>query len=191
MAGIAVVGARNNPGPRAGSLPDSLFGHGGDDRPAADAAQSKRCVRGSESESSYLERNEPTYRVGRWIGAHLARNARLVGQDHRGFYIPREYAMELAYRRRTGLGSRGETAEVITDTLRRDGFTHLLLCPPDPEDAVEFDPTLSRKLAPWLKRHAPIYRESITDPDGVTRRYAIYDLDERLPEMGAAARVIQ
>ena len=31
--------------------------------------------------------------------------ARLIGQDHRGFYIPRGYTMELAHRRRTGLGS--------------------------------------------------------------------------------------
>ena len=36
--------------------------------------------------------------------------ARLIGQDHRGFYIPRPYTMELAHRRRTGLGRRGEVA---------------------------------------------------------------------------------
>ncbi len=60
--------------------------------------------------------------------------------------------MELAHRRRTGLGTRGESAGEIVATLRDEGFTHLLLCPPEPEDAVEFDPTLGRLLAPWLDR---------------------------------------
>lgn len=133
-------------------------------------------VLGSESAEAYLERREPTYRVGRWIAANLPEPARLIGQEHRGFYLPRPYAMERAHRRRTGLGTRGESAEEIAATLRAEGFTHLLLCPPEPEGAVEFDPTLSRRLAPWLERRRPLYREAIVDPDGVLRRYAIYDL---------------
>jgi len=139
-------------------------------------------VFGRESESSYLARSEPTFRVGQWIDDHLPLTARIVGQDHRGFYIPRPYHMELAHRRRTGLGSRGESADTIAEALRADGFTHLLLCPPEPENAVEFDPTLSRQLAPWLDRHAPLYLETITDPDGVTRRYSIYELNYNFPD---------
>jgi len=135
-------------------------------------------VLGRESAGAFLDRREPTYRVGRWIDAHLPPSARIVGQDHRGYYIPRGYAMELAHRRRTGLGTRGEPPEAIVGALLRDGFTHLLLCPPEPEDAVEFDPTLGRALGPWLDRRAPLYREAIRDPDGVTRRYAIYDLGD-------------
>ncbi len=84
--------------------------------------------------------------------------------------------MELAHRRRTGLGSHGESAERIVACLRRRGFTHLLMCPPVPETAVEFDPTLSRRLARWLEARRPLYRREITDGDGVVRRYAIYDL---------------
>lgn len=131
---------------------------------------------GREAESAYLRRREPTYRVGLWIDANLSRGARVIGQDHRGFYIPRPYAMELAHRRRTGLAARGESPEEIVARLREDHFTHLLLCPPEPETAVEFDPTLSRRLARWLAARHPLYRESITDPDGVTRLYAVYDL---------------
>jgi hypothetical protein len=134
-------------------------------------------VLGRESAEAYLDRREPTFRVGRWIDANLPTTARLVGQDHRGFYIPRGYTMELAHRRRTGLGTRGENSDEIVDTLRREGFTHLLLCPPDPIDAVEFDPTLGRLLGAWLGRQSPLYEQTIADPDGVSRRYAIYDLD--------------
>ncbi len=135
-------------------------------------------VLGRESADAYLTRREPTYRVGRWIDRELPAPARLVGQDHRGFYIPRGYSMELAHRRRTGLGHRGESAGAIVAALRGGGFTHLLLCPPEPEDAVEFDPTLGRLLAPWLVAKTPLYRERIVDPDGVARRYAIYALDD-------------
>lgn len=135
-----------------------------------------RAAVGLESEEAYLTRREPTYRVGRWIAAHLPEGARIIGQDHRGFYLPRPYTMELAHRRRTGLGSRGEQPWEILSTLHARGYTHLLMAVPIPEDAVEFDPTLGRRLEPWLASQAPIYQEEIQDPDGVTRRYALYDL---------------
>src|SRR5262249_20928525 len=70
-------------------------------------------VLGRESTSQFLTRREPTYRVGRWVAANLPADARIVGQDHRGFYFPCGYTMELAHRRRTGLGTRGETAQAI------------------------------------------------------------------------------
>ena len=135
-------------------------------------------ILGRESTDSFLTRREPTYRVGRWIDAHLPVNSRLIGQEHRGYYLPCEYTMELAHRRRTGLGTRGETPIEIVEQLRRDGFTHLLTCPPEPETAVEFDGLLSRKLSSWLASRIPLYEAAIIDPDGVTRRYRIDTLAE-------------
>lgn len=131
---------------------------------------------GLETHQHYLARREPTYRVGRWIDANLPPSSRIIGQDHRGFYIPRPYAMEKAHRRRTGLGALGESPEAIIARLRDRGFTHLLLCPPQPLDAVEFDPALLDLLGPWTDSRRPLYRDAITDPDGVTRTYAVYDL---------------
>ncbi|HEV3120908.1 MAG TPA: hypothetical protein VGY53_03350, partial [Isosphaeraceae bacterium] len=139
-------------------------------------------VLGRESAEAYLTRREPTYRVARWVGEHLPANAKLIGQDHRAFYFPRPYTMELAHRRRTGLATRGESPEEIVDRLREEGFTHLLLCPPAPEKATEFDPTLSRRLDTWLAEQRPLYHAEIADPDGVTRRYAIYAIGERPAE---------
>ncbi|WZP00097.1 glycosyltransferase family 39 protein [Isosphaeraceae bacterium EP7] len=131
---------------------------------------------GRESHAEFLTRREPTYRVGEWINENLPVDAKLIGQEHRGFYIPRPYTMELAHRRRTALAAPGDRPEEVVRSLTGRGFTHLLLCPPQPETAVEFDPTLSRALAPWLANRSPLYRESITDPDGVTRLYSIYAL---------------
>jgi hypothetical protein len=133
-------------------------------------------VIGRESAEHYLDRREPTYRVGRWVDENLPPSARIIGQDHRAFYIPRPYAMELAHRRRTHFLEGKEPAEAVVARLEQDGFTHLLLCPPIPENAVEFDPALGRALAPWLALRAPFFREDITDSDGVVRSYAIYAL---------------
>jgi hypothetical protein len=138
---------------------------------------------GKESTESYLARKEPTFVVGRWMAANLPASARVIGQDHRGFYLPRPYTMELAYRRRTGLATYGESPEYVINALRSQGFTHVMMCPPVVENSIEFDPTLSRVLAPWLKTHEPIYRADLGDGDGVVRRYAIYTLAE--PSEGA------
>ena len=135
-------------------------------------------IAGRESSESLLARREPTYVVGQWAAHNLPATARLIGQDHRGFYIPRPYTMELAHRRRTGLGRHGEGPGEVVARLRESGFTHLMLCPPVPETAVEFDPTLGRLLAPWLAGRVPIYRKDLADGDGVVRRYAIYELSE-------------
>jgi hypothetical protein len=129
-----------------------------------------------ESVAEFLARQEPTFIVGKWAARNLPATARLIGQDHRGFYIPRAYTMELAHRRRTGLGRRGESAGEIVSRLVESGFTHVMFCPPVPETAVEFDPTLGRLLAPWLAERAPLFRRDLTDGDGVLRQYAIYEL---------------
>lgn len=147
-------------------------------------------VLGRESTGDYLTRREPTWVVGRWIDDHLPPSARLVGQDHRGYYIPRPYTMELAHRRRTGLATRGESPEQILGHLRDAGFTHLLLCPPSLEGSVEFDPTLGRRLAPWLAAHRPLFDRELADADGVVRRYAIFELGpaRRTAALGGALR---
>jgi hypothetical protein len=150
--------------------------------PVARARHGLRVVVGRESAELFLSRREPTFVVGRWIGDHLPDDAKIVGQDHRGFYLPRAYAMELAHRRRTGLGTRGESPGEVIATLKAEGFTHLLLCPPVPENAVEFDPTLGRLLAPWLENARPLYRQDLADADGVVRRYAIYALEPGFEE---------
>ena len=133
-------------------------------------------VLGRETFAEFLGRCEPTYRVGRWVALNLPATARLIGQDHRGFYIPRGYTMELAHRRRTGLGQKGESSREIVEALKREGYTHLMMCPPVEKGAVEFDPTLGRLLSPWLAGQTPLFHEEMADTDGVVRSYSIYGL---------------
>ena len=138
---------------------------------------------GRESAESFLQRREPTFAVGRWMAGNLPEAARVVGQDHRGFYLPRAYSMELAHRRRTGLGTRGD----VGGTGRREaasGRVHPRPALPAGRrgQPVEFDPTLGRLLASWLAIARPLYREDLGDADGVVRRYAIYALEPAIEE---------
>jgi hypothetical protein len=149
------------------------------------AARAAGVVLGRESFHDFLGRCEPTYRVGRWVAGNLPATARLIGQDHRGFYIPRGYTMELAHRRRTGLGQNHESSREIVDVLKKEGYTHLMMCPPARESAIEFDPTLGRLLSSWLAGRTPLFHEDLADPDGVVRSYSIYGLsDETVGALG-------
>ena len=109
LPGHALGRAWNETGAGAGDGPDARARPG--DRPVA---HPRRCaagvVLGRETFAEFLGRCEPTYRVGRWVARNLPATARLIGQDHRGFYIPRGYTMELAHRHRTGLGQNKESS---------------------------------------------------------------------------------
>jgi hypothetical protein len=146
-----------------------------------------RVLLGRESVAGFLTRREPTYRVGRWAAMNLPAAARLIGQDHRGFYIPRDYTMELAHRRRTGLGRRGESAVEVVASLIQSGFTHVMLCPPVSDTTVEFDSTLGNLLAPWTSGRTPLYHDLLSDADGVVRRYSIYRLSDHAAPAGDQA----
>jgi hypothetical protein len=56
-----------------------------------------------------------------------------------------------------------------------------LFCPPVPETAVEFDPTMGRLLEPWVAGRTPLFRQDLSDGDGVLRQYAIYELNPAAP----------
>jgi hypothetical protein len=68
------------------------------------------------------------------------------------------------------------------------GFTHVMFCPPAPETAVEFDPTLGHLLGPWVDGQTAVFREDLTDGDGVLRHYAIYELSPLTPGHQISAR---
>ncbi len=132
---------------------------------------------GLESPSQWLIQNEPTAQLAEWVDLNLPENARLIGQDHRGFYWPRPFTMEKAHRRRTGLLQKNPSQEEVVEHLINQGFTHLVLAEPDPIDAVEFDPDLSNYLNNWLPTQKPLLDRVLHEPDGYNRRYRIYVLN--------------
>ncbi|MBI1322866.1 phospholipid carrier-dependent glycosyltransferase [bacterium] len=143
---------------------------------------------GQVSPHAWLESNEPTSKLRSWVSQNLPENARLVGQDHRGYYWPRRFTMEKAHRRRTGLLQLAGSPEEVVDRLRSAGFTHLVMAEPDPVEAVEFDTDLSVALAPWLTVNTPMVDVTLPEIDGYVRRYRIYDIDGTADRIDQASR---
>ena len=141
---------------------------------------------GLESPSQWLIQNEPTAALAEWVDLNLPENARLIGQDHRGFYWPRPFTMEKAHRRRTGILHKKLAEAHVVGHLAKQGFTHLVMAEPDPIDAVEFDPDLSNYLENWLSSHKPILDRVLHEPDGYNRRYRIFVLEKTNPSGNAS-----
>ena len=142
---------------------------------------------GRESATEFLARREPTFTVGQWAAHHLPGNARLIGQDHRGFLHPARLhdgaGPSPSDRPR---GTRRIDRAISSPNLCESGFTHVMFCPPVPETAVEFDPTLGRLLAPWIAGHTPVFAKTSPTPTascGSTRSTSWH----RQPPMLAAA----
>ncbi len=131
---------------------------------------------GLKSPSQWLIENEPTAQLSHWVDLNLPLDARLIGQDHRGFYWPRPFTMEKAHRRRTGLLKNQPSVEFIIQHFLDQGFSHLVMAEPDSLNAVEFDTDLSLYMQPWTESHQPIMDCTLHESDGYHRRYRIFDL---------------
>jgi len=145
---------------------------------------------GQISPHVWLESNEPTAKLRSWVSMNLPEDARLVGQDHRGYYWPRRFTMEKAHRRRTGLLNSEKSPDEIIGQLRSAGFTHLVMAEPDPVDAVEFDTDLSIALAPWIVGRMPLIDVTLPEIDGYVRRYRIFDIASDASQIDPAIRSI-
>jgi hypothetical protein len=137
---------------------------------------SSAILAGILSPSEFLINQEPTARLASWVHCNLPADAKLIGQDHRGFYWPRPFTMEKAHRRRTGLLKNAAGPDVVIGRLKNAGFTHIVMAEPDPIDAVEFDQDLSNYLNSWLADRTPLLDQTIHEPDGYNRRYRIYEI---------------
>jgi hypothetical protein len=133
---------------------------------------------GRIQQGQWLREHEPTAWLTRWADANLPADARLIGQDHRAFYWPRRYTMEKAHRRRLGINEMNINSESMIRHFRNNGFTHLVMAEPIPQEAVEFDPSLSIILMDWLKHSQPLLDVTLSENDGYKRHYRIYSLED-------------
>ena len=133
---------------------------------------------GVESRDEYLLRHEPTWLaadvMNQWFGA----DAHLLSQDYRAFHFECRVTRESVYRRRTGYDRTITDPGDLSRTLRRAGFTHLLLAENLADRGAQFDPTLSRLAeAQWSTPAAdallPLVDYRSRDADGGLRRYRL------------------
>jgi len=133
---------------------------------------------GLESRDEYLLRHEPTWLaadvMNEWFGA----DAHLLSQDYRAFPFQCRVTRENVYRRRTGYDRTITDAADLSRTLRRAGFTHLLLAENLTDRGVQYDPTLTRLAeAQWSTPAADslltLVDYRFLDSDGGLRRYRL------------------
>lgn len=163
------------------------------------AASALRCrghwavALGLESREQYLSREEPTYRFARLVNERLPLGARICSQEQRAFYFERPLVRERMYRERTQYHLAIDTPLALTQRLRRDGFSHMLLMERANDAGDNTLSELVRSLesqgfhTPWREVAAGDGR----DPEGNLRHYRLLRLDEPHSTAARAATIIR
>lgn len=134
---------------------------------------------GIEPRASYLQRREPTYRAASLANAMLTPGDRLLSQDYRSFYFQMPVVRESVFRRQTHYERPTNSATDPCQSLRQQGFTHVLLAEADGRQGIRFDDTLRRLVDG--SSHGPgdgqgpicISDYRFVDADGQSRRYRL------------------
>ena len=133
---------------------------------------------GLETRDEYLLRHEPTWQAAEVMNQWFGPDAHLLSQDYRAFHFECRVTRENVYRRRTGYDRTITDPADLSRTLRRAGFTHLLLAENLTDRGAQYDPTLARLAeAQWS---TPAGDSLVTladyrfpDADGGLRRYRL------------------
>lgn len=138
---------------------------------------------GLESREEYLSRREPTWPAAEIANRILEPTAHLLSQDYRAYYFQCRVTRENAYRRRTRYDLEVDKPADLCRTLRRAGFTHLLLAENGGSQGIQFDDTLSRLAdAQWANdpTHSllKLADYQFRDSDGALRRYRLVMLGD-------------
>jgi hypothetical protein len=136
---------------------------------------------GAESFAAFLQRNEPSYVVARWINENLPPDSRILSQEQRAFYFEPTVTRESLYRRRTQYAKVGGTPDAVWSKLRDDGFSHLLTADVAGSPTVGYDATLSHLVEAAAISDSPsapaVVRQWLhNDGDGTARRYRLWEL---------------
>lgn len=140
---------------------------------------------GWESREDYLSRHEPTWPAAEIANRILGPDAHLLSQDYRAYYFQCRVTRENAYRRRTRYDLEVHKPSELCHTLRRAGFTHLLLVENTIGQGIQFDSTLSRMAdAQWASDAKDSLLKladyQVRDSDGALRRYRLVMLRDNV-----------
>jgi hypothetical protein len=131
---------------------------------------------GLESRAEYLSRSEPTYGLAQYANDHLEPGDRILSQDYREFYFHAPVVWEAIYRRVTHYDQQAGPPTDFGLSLRRAGFSHLLLAENESEQGIQYDPTLSRLADADPSIHGHLIRTRYNDQDGGRRTYRLVEL---------------
>jgi hypothetical protein len=138
---------------------------------------------GFRSRAAYLEENEPTWRAASVMNQVLAPSDHLLSEDVRAYYFNCRVTRDIVYRRRVPYDRQLTQPAQLSRTLRKAGFTHLLLAENLNGRGIVFDSTLSRLAdAQWKtpagKSLMKLADYRFQDSDGALRHYRLVRLGE-------------
>lgn len=137
---------------------------------------------GLASKESYLQKWERSYAPAEFVNTNLPPDAKILAADETHlFYFKRPIVRESVYARVSGYDKRASAAQTVFETLRKDGFTHILEGKAVGAQSNGLKPfrvpnILSRGqngLALYLK---PLYTKNFTGPDGRSFVYNLYQI---------------
>lgn len=132
-----------------------------------------RVALGFESETDYLERNERTFQLARFMNENLPKEAKVLNAyEVRMFYINAQVIREAEYRGKTKYDQVAQIPEKMIASLKQDGFTHILWTPGYEAPLGSLPHWLSgNHSSPLLEE---IYRQPESAAQGAFVRYFLY-----------------
>ena len=138
---------------------------------------------GLRSRAAYLEENEPTWKAAATMNRTSTSSDHLLSEDVRSYYFNCCVTRDIVYRRRVPHDRQFSQPADFSRSLRKAGFTHLLLVENLNGQGIAFDATLSRMAdAQWKTSAGKLlvkladYR--FQDSDGALRHYRLVRLGE-------------
>lgn len=130
---------------------------------------------GLESRDDFLARREPLHGIVQFANDTFQPGDRILSQDYDEFYFHAPVVWESIYRRVTRYQQQTTPPREFGRSLRRQGFTHLLLAENISPRGIQYDPTLSR-LADADPSLNCLISTTFRDTDGGRRLYRLVEL---------------
>lgn len=137
---------------------------------------------GLEREADYLRRTERSYRMAEYVNQNLPLDSQILNfLEVRMYYFDREIVREDIYADMTGYDRKVLSLSEALALVKRDGFTHLLLCQTPHARFQELPPNRLPRLyldAEKTLAHSkpPLYTYTFTDGENPPVEYTLYQL---------------
>lgn len=135
---------------------------------------------GWESRDNYLARREPCYEAACVANRLIPPSAHILSQEQRAFYFQPRVIRESAFRRRVAYSHKLLAPDQLSEVLKSEGITHVLLAQGIAGPATHYNSILRVMVDDQLKtkaadRFVPLV-EYVHTLDGASTRYRLYEL---------------
>jgi hypothetical protein len=131
---------------------------------------------GRENRSTYLLRDEKTYRLAQWLNQNLPKEAKVLNTEEvRMFYFEPEMVREREFRKKTRYHEIAQTPAGVLEVLENAGISHILFVVHEETDPESAPPLSVRKLI-LNQDFKNRYLELLYDEAAGKENYEIYNI---------------